>query len=258
MDAGTVAEADELDFAKLELDVVEEWVARVMALADAVTDNGVVVCTAVEVDGLEVPRGFAESIDVGVEEEGIRLGVEDAVVDGGTGFDVLDVGGIATGGVLVYGGLAGLDVLDGGGWTTTGEVLVAGGLAGVDVLDGGGGTTTGEVLVGGRFTGGGAVDEVGASPAGDSPPPVTLTTGPTPYTGTLSMHGAEHTAETRAQWVKRMHKMPKGNWTGSCIVLIYVQMSLCWLICLGFNERGRRSGEPSKILFNSFVPGHAS
>ena len=125
------------------------------------------------------------------------------------------------------------------------------------MLDGGGGTTTGGVLVAGRFTGGGAVDEIGASPAGDCPPPILLRSGATPYTGAFSSHGAEHTAVTRAQWVKRMHKMPKGNWTGSCIVLFRVQTSLCWLICLGFNESGRRSGEPSKTLFNSIVPGHA-
>ena len=115
-----MAGADELDFAKLKLDIVEDWVAEVMALADAVTDKGEVVGTAVGVDGPEVPRGFDESIDVGVEAEGIRLGVElgvveDAVADGGTGFDVLDVGGITTGGVLVSGGLAGADVLDSGG-----------------------------------------------------------------------------------------------------------------------------------------------
>ena len=90
-----------------------------MALADAVTDNGVVFGTPVEADGLEDPRGSAESIDVGVEAEGIRLGVEvgvaeDAVVDGGTGVDVLDVGGIATGVELVAGGF-GVDVLDGVG-----------------------------------------------------------------------------------------------------------------------------------------------
>ena len=116
-----VAVADELDFAKLKLDVVDDWIAEVTALADAVTDKDVVVGTAVEVDGPEVPRGFAESIDVGVEAEGIRLGVElgvveDAVADGGTGFDVLDAGGVAIGGVLVSGGLAGVDVLDSGGW----------------------------------------------------------------------------------------------------------------------------------------------
>ena len=102
------------------------------------------------------------------------------------------------------------------------------------MLDVGGGTTTGGVLMARRFTGGGAVDEVGASPAGDSPPPGALRSGATPYTGAFSSHGAGHTAVTRAQWVKRMHKMPKGNWTGSCIVLVGVQMSLCWLICLGF------------------------
>ena len=116
-----MAEADELDFAKLRLDVLEDWIAGVMTLADAVTEKGVVVDTAVELDGPEVPRGFAKSIDVGVEAEGIRLGVEfgvveAAVVEGGAGFDVLDVGGITTGGVLVSGGLAGVDVLDNGGW----------------------------------------------------------------------------------------------------------------------------------------------
>ena len=92
-----------------------------MALADAVTDKGVVVGTPVEIDGPELPEGYADSIDVGVEAEDIRLGVElgvaeDAVVEGGTGVDVLEVGGTATYGVLVAGGLAGVDVLDSGGW----------------------------------------------------------------------------------------------------------------------------------------------
>lgn len=76
---------------------------------------------------------------------------------------------------------------------------------------GGGGMSAGGVLVGGGFTTAGAVDEMGASPAGDSPPPVALRSGATPYTGAFSSQGAEHTAVTRAQWVKRMHKMPKGN-----------------------------------------------
>ena len=88
-----------------------------MALADAVTDKGVVVCTPLEVDRPDVPEGSAESIDVGVEVEEIRLGVtEYGVVEGGTGVDVLEVGGTATGVVLVAGGLGGLDVLDSGGW----------------------------------------------------------------------------------------------------------------------------------------------
>ena len=112
-----MAEADELDFAKLKLDVAEDWIAEVVALADAVTDKGVVVGTPVEVDRPDVPEGSAEGIDVGVEAEGIRLGVaEDAVVEEGTGVDVLEVGGITTDGVLVSGGLAGVDVLDSGGW----------------------------------------------------------------------------------------------------------------------------------------------
>ena len=75
---------------------------------------------------------------------------------------------------------------------------------------GGGGMTAGDVLVAGGFTGAGAVEEIGASPAGDPPPPA-LRSGAAPYTGAFSSHGAEHTAVTRAQWVKRMHKMPKGN-----------------------------------------------
>lgn len=98
-----MAEADELDLAKLKLDVVEDWIAEVVGLADAVTDKSVV--------GVE-----AEEIGLGVEI-GVELGVaEDAVVEGGTGVDVLEVGGTATGDVLVAGGLAGVDVLDSGGW----------------------------------------------------------------------------------------------------------------------------------------------
>ena len=116
-----MAEADELDFAKLELDVVEYWIAEVMALADAVTDKGVAIDTPVEIDRTNVPEGFAEYTDVGVEAEEIRLGVElgvaeYAVVEGGIGVDILEVGGTATGDVLVAGGFAGVDVLDSGGW----------------------------------------------------------------------------------------------------------------------------------------------
>ena len=35
--------------------------------------------------------------------------------------------------------------------------------------------------------------------------------GKAPYTGAFSEHGSGHTAVTRAQWVKRMHRMPTGN-----------------------------------------------
>ena len=110
-----MTEADELDFANVELEVVKDWIAEVMALADAVTDKGIVD------DGPDVPDGFAEYIDVGVEAEEIELGVElgvaeYAVVEGGTGVEVLEGGGTATGDVLVAGGLGGLDVLDSGGW----------------------------------------------------------------------------------------------------------------------------------------------
>ena len=79
-----MAEADELDFAKLKLDVGEDWIAEVVALADAVTDNGVVVGTPVEADRPDVDEGSAEGIDVGVEAEGIRVGVELGVAEDAT------------------------------------------------------------------------------------------------------------------------------------------------------------------------------
>lgn len=53
IDAGTVAEADELDAAKLKYDTVEEWVDEEGAFDDAaVTRGGVTVGTPVEDHGL--------------------------------------------------------------------------------------------------------------------------------------------------------------------------------------------------------------
>lgn len=67
--------------------------------------GGVTVGTPVEGHGLETTVGPAEGVDVGVAAEGIRLGievgaVEDVVVGGSTGLGVLEVEGIAAGGVL--------------------------------------------------------------------------------------------------------------------------------------------------------------
>ena len=89
----------------------------------AVLEGGVILGTSVEADGLGIPVGEIEGGAVGVEAEGITLGVEtegsdvgveaegtrfgievgvveDGVVGGSTGFDVLDVEDIAAGGVL--------------------------------------------------------------------------------------------------------------------------------------------------------------
>lgn len=68
-------------------------------------EGGVTVGTPVEGHGLETTVGPAEGVDVGVAAEGIRLGievgaVEDVVVGGSTGLGVLEVEGIAAGGVL--------------------------------------------------------------------------------------------------------------------------------------------------------------
>ena len=135
-------------------------------------------------------EGFVEvvevGVEVGVEVRGIRLGVElgvveDAVVDGDTGGDVLDVEDV----------------------TATGEACKMLGL------------TMGV---------GGVVDEGGGSSTGVCPAPgsellLKKDWGRAPYTGAFSEHGSVgHTAVTRAQWVKRMHRMPKGNRVGNCIL----------------------------------------
>ena len=137
--------------------------------------------------GVEI--GVDDGVDVGVEVRGIRLGVElgvvgDAVVDGGTGGDVLDVEGVTA---------------IGGPCATLGLMV-------------------------GVVSAGGVVDESGASPTGVCPPPGTelslKDSGRAPYTGAFSEHGSVgHTAVTRAQWVKRMHRMPKGNRVDNCILL---------------------------------------
>ena len=165
-----------------------------------VFEGGVVVGAPVE-DRLETTEGSTEDfsegfvegvevgVDVGVEVRGTRLGVElgvveDAVVDGGTGGDVLDVDGVTT---------------TGGACTTLGLMV-------------------------GVVSAGGVVDESGGSPTGVCPPPglelpLKKDSGRAPYTGAFSEHGSVgHTAVTRAQWVKRMHRMPKGNRVGICIL----------------------------------------
>ena len=143
------------------------------------------------VEGVEVgvDVGVGVGVDVGVEVRGTRLGVElgvveDAVVDGGTGGDVLDVEGVTA---------------TGGACTTLGLMV-------------------------GVVSAGGVVDESGALPTGVCPPPglellLKKDSGRAPYTGASSEHGSVgHTAVTRAQWVKRMHRMPKGNRVGICIL----------------------------------------
>ena len=135
IDAGTVAEAEELDAAEPTDNVVLRWVTGKGALDEAAAlGSGVIVGASVEDDGLEITVGSTEGVDVGVAVDGIRLsvelgGVEDAVVGGRTDVDVLDVEGIPTGGELSITG-----------------ALVAGGC-----------------------TAGGAVEESGASPGGVSP-----------------------------------------------------------------------------------------
>ena len=133
-------------------------------------------------------KGVEVGVEIGVEVRGIRVGVElgvvgDAVVDGGTGGDVLDVEGVTA---------------IGGPCATLGLMV-------------------------GVVSAGGVVDESGASPTGVCPPPGTelslKDSGRAPYTGAFSEHGSVgHTAVTRAQWVKRMHRMPKGNRVVNCIL----------------------------------------
>ena len=68
----------------------------------------------------------------------------------------------------------------------------------------------------GVFSAGGVVDGSGGSPTGVSPPTdfevlLKKDSGRAPYTGAFSVHGIGHTAVTRVQWVKSMHRIPKGN-----------------------------------------------
>ena len=70
----------------------------------------------------------------------------------------------------------------------------------------------------GEFSAGVVVDGSGGSPTGVCPPTdfelllMKKVSGRAPYTGASSEHGSVgHTAVTRAQWVKSMHRMPKGN-----------------------------------------------
>ena len=140
--------------------------------------------------GVGVGVGVDVGVEVGVEAGGIRLGVEmgvveDAVVDGGRGGDVLDVDGVTAAG---------------GPCATLGLMV-------------------------GVVSTGGVVDESGASPTGVSSPPefelllYKVPGGAAPYTGAFSEHGSVgHTAVTRAQWVRRMQRMPKGNRVGNCIL----------------------------------------
>ena len=106
MDAGTLAEADELDDAELTDDAVVNLITGEIALDDAaVTEEGVTMGTPEEDRGLEITAGSTEGIDVSSTAEEAKLGVDvgvadEAVVGGGTGVDGLDVGGTAMGGIL--------------------------------------------------------------------------------------------------------------------------------------------------------------
>ena len=175
------------DVAVLEGDVmvgapVEDRLERTVGSTEDFSKGFVEV---VEV-GVEVDVGVGA--DVGVEVRGMRLGVElgvleEAIVDGGTGGDVLDVEDV----------------------TATGEACKTLGLmmgvVSVCVVDEGGGSST------------------GVCPAPGSELLLKKDWGRAPYTGAFSEHGSVgHTAVTRAQWVKRMHRMPKGNRVGNCIL----------------------------------------
>lgn len=179
IDAGTVAEADELDGTELTNDAVVDWAKGEIALDDAaVTEGGIAVDTPVEDPGLEIK---VEGVDFRFDAGGIKMGVDvgvpdEAVVGGGTGVDTVDVERTATGGVL--GSVA--DFITGGVL----EMIALG-----DVVD-----TT-------RISSGRALEIAGAAP----------------YTGTFSLHGGGHTAVTCAQWMKRRLKMPNGNWVSRCI-----------------------------------------
>ena len=151
------------------------------------TEGGSTVDTPVEDPGLGIK---VEGVDISFDAGGIKLGVEgvadEAVVGGGTGVDTVDVERTATGGVL--GSTAGF---------ITGGVL--------------------EMIA---F--GGVVDTTGAS---SGTALETAPSGATPYTGTFSSHGnVGHTAVTRAQWMKRMLKMPNGNWVSRCIPSVGFRM----------------------------------
>ncbi len=187
IDAGTVAEADELDGTELTNAAVVDWAKGEIALDDAaVTEGGIIaVDTPVEDPGLEIK---VEGVDFRFDAGGIKMGVDvgvsdEAVVGGGTGVNTVDVERTATGGVL--GSVADF---------TTGGVLEM--IALGDVVG-----TTG-------FSSGRAL-EIALLYSG---------AGATPYTGAFSSHGnVGHTAVTRAQWMKRRLKMPNGNWVSRCI-----------------------------------------
>ena len=152
VDAGTVAEAEELDAAEPTDNVVLRWVTGKVALDEATAlgsgvivgasveddglditvgstegvDVGVIVGASVEDDGLDITVGSTERVDVGVAVDGTRLsvelgGIEDAVVGGRTEVDVLDVEGIPTGGELCITG-----ALVAGGCTAGGAVEESG------------------------------------------------------------------------------------------------------------------------------------
>lgn len=101
IDAGTVTEADELDAREPTENAVVDGTTEGLAWDDAaVLDRGVIVGASVEADELDFTVEPTEGVDIGidvwVEAEGTRLGVEvgvveDAVVDGGTGAAVLEV-----------------------------------------------------------------------------------------------------------------------------------------------------------------------
>lgn len=162
------------------------------------TEEDVTMGTPEEDCGLEITASSAEGIDFSFAAGGTKLGVDvgaadEAVVGGNTGVDGLDVGGTATGGIL--GSLAAL---------ITGGVLET--MATGGVLD-----TTGEFPARALKT----------APLFTAP----VYTGAlsTAYTGAFSSHGTVgHTAVTRAQWVKRMHKTPNGSCVGSCMLSVGV------------------------------------
>ena len=122
IDAGTVAEADILYVAEVDILYLAEVRDNTVVGGDAedvawddvvALEGGVVVGTGVEADELEIFVGTTEDVSGGVSEvfdvdvdvvtRGILLEVElglveDAVVDGGTEVELLDVDGVTTGG----------------------------------------------------------------------------------------------------------------------------------------------------------------
>lgn len=139
--------------------------------AEGVHIEGVDVSVVAGGTRLEVELGVADDVDVGVVAGGITPGVEVGVAD-----DVVE-------------GSAGVDVLVVEGTTAAGGVLRSFPAS-----------TPSELLE--TMTAEDVLDMT----------PLYSGSGSTPYTGTFSLHGSVgHTAVTRDEWVKRMHRMPKGN-----------------------------------------------